>query len=53
MLMGCHAGLQDPANVTPECAPLLHQVTGEEEETVRAITPHDQYVEHFDGYLDR
>ncbi len=34
----------------PECAPLLHQVPGEEEETVRAITPQDQYVEHFDGY---
>ena len=31
--------------------PLLHQVTGEEESTVRAITSQDQYVEHFDGYL--
>ncbi len=30
----------------PECAPLLHQVTGEEEETVRVITLQDQYVEH-------
>ncbi len=36
----------------PECAPLLHQVTGEEEETVRVITPLDHYVEHFDGYLE-
>ncbi len=36
----------------PECASLLHQVTGEEESTVRAIMPQDQYVEHFDGYLE-
>ncbi len=36
----------------PECAPLLHQVTGEEEGTVRAIRPQEQYVEHFDGYLE-
>ena len=36
----------------PECAPLLHQVTREEEGNVRAITPQDQYVEHFDGYLE-
>ncbi len=35
----------------PECAPLLHQVTGEEEGTVRVITRQDQYVEHLDGYL--
>ncbi len=32
--------------------PLLHQVTGEEEEAVGAIKPQDQYVEHFDGYLE-
>ncbi len=36
----------------PECAPLLHQVTAEEEGTVRAITSQEQYVEHFDGYLE-
>ena len=39
-------------NTCLECAPLLHQVTGEEEGTVRAIIPQDHYVEHFDGYLE-
>ncbi len=36
----------------PECAPLLHQVTTEEDTTVRVVTPQEQYVEHFDGYIE-
>ncbi len=39
-------------DICPECAPLIHQVTGEDESTVRAIRPQEQYVEHFDGYLE-
>ncbi len=35
----------------PECAPLLHQVTLEEDR-VRMVTPSDPYYEHFDGYLE-
>ncbi len=35
----------------PECAPLLHQVTPEEDR-VRMVTPLDHYFEHFDGYLE-
>ena len=35
----------------PECAPLLHQVTPEEDR-VRMVTPSDPYFEHFDGYLE-
>ncbi len=35
-----------------ECALLLHQVTGEEEGTLRAIITQERYVEHFDGYLE-
>ncbi len=35
----------------PECAPLLQQVTPEEDR-VRIITPSDPYLEHFDGYLE-
>ena len=34
-----------------ECAPLLHQVTPEEDR-VRMVTPPDSYYEHFDGYLE-
>ncbi len=36
----------------PECAPLLHKVTPEGEETVRAVTLQEQYMEHFDGYIE-
>ncbi len=35
----------------PECAPLLHQVTPEEDR-VRMVTPSDPYFKHFDGYLE-
>ncbi len=35
----------------PEFAPLLHQVTPEEDR-VRMVTPSDPYFEHFDGYLE-
>ena len=35
----------------PEGAPLLHQVTPEEDR-VRMVTPSDPYFEHFDGYLE-
>ncbi len=35
----------------PECAPLLHQVTPEEDR-VRMVTQSDPYYEHFDGYLE-
>ncbi len=34
----------------PECAPLLHQVTPQEDR-VRMVTPSD-YFGHFDGYLE-
>ncbi len=34
-----------------ECAPLLHQVTPEEDR-VRMVTPSERYLEHFDGYLE-
>ncbi len=40
-----------PCNV-PECAPLLHKVTPEGEETVRVVVMQEQYMEHFDGYLE-
>ncbi len=35
----------------PECAPLLHQVTPEEDR-VRIVAPSDLYFKHFDGYLE-
>ncbi len=35
----------------PECAPLLHQVTPEEDR-MRIVTPSDPYIEHFDDYLE-
>ncbi len=36
----------------PECAPLFHKVTLEGEENVRAVVTQEQYMEHFDGYLE-
>ncbi len=50
--MGCHTRLLDKRDTCPECVPLLHQVTTEEEQAVRAVTLQDQYMEHFDGYLE-
>ncbi len=35
----------------PECAPLLHQVTPEEDR-LWMVTPSDPYFEHFDGYFE-
>ena len=35
----------------PECAPLLHQITPEEDR-VRMVTTSDPYFEYFDGYLE-
>ncbi len=36
----------------PECAPLLHQVTADENMTVRAVTLQDQYLVHYEGYIE-
>ncbi len=36
----------------PECAPIIHKVTPEGEEAVGAVTPLEQYLEHFDGYIE-
>ncbi len=46
-----HASRPCKHDTYPECAPLLHQVTPEEDR-VRMVTPSDPYFEHFDGYLE-
>ncbi len=51
--MGYHAVLHCHASVDTclECAPLLHQVTPEEDRA-RMVILSDPYLEHFDGYLE-
>ncbi len=46
-----HASWLCQRDTCPECAPLLHQVTPEEDR-VRMVIPLDPYLEHFDGYLE-
>ena len=41
-----------PLKGCPKCAPLLHKVTHEGEGTVRSVIMQEQYMEHFDGYLE-
>ncbi len=50
--LSCRMSRPCKCDTCRECASLLYQVIGEEEETVRAIKLQDQYVEHFDGYLE-
>ncbi len=46
-----HASWPCKRDTCPECAPLLHQVTPEEDR-VRRVTPSDPYFKNFDGYLE-
>ena len=46
-----HASQPCKHDTCPECAPVLHQVTPEEDR-VRMVTPLDPYYEHFDGCLE-
>ncbi len=46
-----HAVLPCKHDTCPQYAPLLHQVTPEEDR-VRMVIPSDPYLEHFDGYLE-
>ncbi len=49
--LSCRASRPCKHDTCPECAPLLHQVTPEEDR-VRMVTPSDPYLEHFAGYLE-
>ncbi len=49
MLTGCLAGLRVRANAIH--VTLLNQVTPEED-LVRELTPCEQYMEDFDGYIE-
>ncbi len=35
----------------PECSPLLHQVTTEDE-PIKSVVAQEQYLEYFDGYIE-